>query len=298
MVSLPRSGHGLLRCPVCRLELTAAAGALVCRNRHGFDLAREGYVNLLSSRRRRSAGGGDSAGQLRHRAAFLDAGYFDAIAGTIAEYVQQADANPTFGRWCILDAGSGTGHHLARISDALPPSVAGLGLDISRDAARQAARRWPMFGFAIADLWTEWPVNDAAVDLVISIFAPKNFPEAARVLRPGGWLAVSYPGTDHLAELRDHFGLMRQHASAAQRYSEAAGRLIGPPTLHRLRRRTVLDSAAVRSAILMGPNARHIAASAFDAELGPLAVTFDIIVLFARKKWENPTLSIPAGGAR
>ncbi len=155
-----------------------------------------------------------------------------------------------------------------------------------------------MFGFAIADLWTEWPVHDAAVDLVISIFAPKNFPEAARVLRPGGWLAVSYPGTDHMAELRDHFGLMRQHASAAQRYSEAAGRLIGPPTLHRLRRRTVLDSAAVRSAILMGPNARHIAASAFDAELGPLAVTFDIIVLFARKKWENPTLSIPAGGAR
>jgi 23S rRNA (guanine745-N1)-methyltransferase len=155
VVSLPRPGHGLLRCPVCRLELTAAAGALVCRNRHGFDLAREGYVNLLSSRRRRPAGGGDSAVQLRHRAAFLDAGYFDAIAGTIAEYVQQADANPTFGRWCILDAGSGTGHHLARISEALPPRAAGLGLDISRDAARQAARRWPMFGFAIADLWTD-----------------------------------------------------------------------------------------------------------------------------------------------
>jgi len=181
VVSLPRSGHGLFRCPVCRLELTAAAGALVCRNRHGFDLAREGYVNLLSSRRRRPAGGGDSAVQLRHRAAFLDAGYFDAIAGTIAEYVQQADANPTFGRWCILDAGSGTGHHLARIAEALPPLVVGIGLDISKDAARLAARRWPILAFAIADLWTEWPVHDAAVDLVISIFAPKNFPEAARV---------------------------------------------------------------------------------------------------------------------
>jgi 23S rRNA (guanine745-N1)-methyltransferase len=224
VVSLPRSGHRLLRCPVCRLELTAAAGALVCRNRHGFDLAREGYVNLLSSRRRRPAGGGDSAVQLRHRAAFLDAGYFDAIAGTIAEYVQQADANPTFGRWCILDAGSGTGHHLARTAEALPPLVVGIGLDISKDAARLAARRWPIPAFAVANLWTEWPVHDAAVDLVISIFAPKNFPEAARVLRPGGWLAVSYPGTDHMAELRDHFGLMRQHASAAQRYSEAAGR--------------------------------------------------------------------------
>lgn len=193
MVSLPRPGYGLLRCPVCRLELTAAAGALVCRNRHGFDLAREGYVNLLSSRRRRPAGGGDSAVQLRHRAAFLDAGYFDAIAGTIAEYVQQANANPTFGRWCILDAGSGTGHHLARIAEALPPPVIGIGLDISKDAARLAARRWPILAFAVANLWTEWPVQDAAVDLVISIFAPKNFPEAARVLRPGGWLAWCIP---------------------------------------------------------------------------------------------------------
>ena len=41
----------MLRCPVCRLNLTAAAGALVCRNRHSFDLARQGYVNLLLYKR-------------------------------------------------------------------------------------------------------------------------------------------------------------------------------------------------------------------------------------------------------
>jgi hypothetical protein len=64
VLSLPRPGHGLLRCPVCRLELTTAAGALVCRNRHSFDLAREGYVNLLSSRKRQPASGGDSPEQL------------------------------------------------------------------------------------------------------------------------------------------------------------------------------------------------------------------------------------------
>src|ERR1700730_4747819 len=161
-----------------------------------------------------------------------------AIASRIREHARRNDAKPVSGQSRILDVGSGMGHHLPRITEALAPPVAGLGLDISRDAARQAARRWPMLAFAVADLWREWPVQDGVIDLVISIFAPRNFPEAARVLRPGGWLAVVYPGTDHLAELRDHFGLMRQHASAAQRYSEAAGRLIGPPTLHRLRRRT------------------------------------------------------------
>jgi hypothetical protein len=78
-----RSGHGLLRCPVCRLDLTTAAGALVCRNRHGFDLAREGYVNLLRGGRRHPAAGGDSSAQLEHRGSCLDAGHFDAIASAI-----------------------------------------------------------------------------------------------------------------------------------------------------------------------------------------------------------------------
>src|SRR6202035_873382 len=111
-------------------------------------------------------------------------------------------------------------------AEALPQPVIGIGLDISRDAARRAAPRWATLAFAVADLWTEWPVQDAAIDLVISIFAPKNFPQAARVLRPAGWLAVVYPGTDHMAELSDRFGLLRQHKHAARRYTEAAGRLI------------------------------------------------------------------------
>jgi len=198
-----RPGLGLLRCPVCRHELTAAAGALVCRNRHSFDVAREGYVNLLRGRKRQPASGGDSQEQLRYRAAFLDAGHFDGIAAKIVERVQQSGIKSMSGQWRILDAGSGTGYHLARIADALLSPVIGIGLDISKVAARQAARRWPMLAFAVADLWTEWPVQDAAVDLAISIFAPKNFPEAARVLRPGGRLAVAYPGTDHMIELRD-----------------------------------------------------------------------------------------------
>jgi 23S rRNA (guanine745-N1)-methyltransferase len=71
--------------PICRLDLAAAAGALVCRNRHSFDVAREGYVNLLRSRRTRPAPSGDSPKQLRHRTAFLDAGHFDHIAMHIAE---------------------------------------------------------------------------------------------------------------------------------------------------------------------------------------------------------------------
>jgi 23S rRNA (guanine745-N1)-methyltransferase len=280
VVSLqPRPGHWLLRCPLCKSGFIYAAGALVCRIGHSFDLAREGYVNLLSGRRRRPAANGDSPTQLRHRAEFLNAGHVDAVAAMVAAHVEEV---PYLSRH-VLDAGSGTGHHLARIAARLPGTVIGLGLDIAKDAARQAARRWPASAFAVADLWADWPVRDAAVDLVVSIFAPKNFPETARVLRPGGWLALARPGPEHLTELRDRFGLLRQDEESPGRYADMATRFVGPSSVTRLHHRAILDPAIVRAAILMGPNSRHVDPSTLDVDPHPLTVTFDINVLFARK---------------
>jgi 23S rRNA (guanine745-N1)-methyltransferase len=223
--------------------------------------------------------GGDSPAQLRHRAEFLEAGHLDALTATIG---QVARSLPEPQR--VLDAGSGTGHHLARLVASSPGSVTSLGLDISKDAARRAARRWTTIAFAVADLWADWPVHDTAIDLVVSIFAPKNFRETARVLRPGGWLAVAYPGPDHLIELRGSFGLLRQNEEAPERYIDMSTRFVGPPTIARLRSRAVLDPAMVRAAILMGPNARHIDPSTLDVGSHPLATTFDINILFARRR--------------
>jgi 23S rRNA (guanine745-N1)-methyltransferase len=277
---LARPGHGLLRCPVCQLDLAGAAGVLVCRNRHSFDLARDGYVNLLDGRRRSLIARGDSAEQLAHRAAFLEAGHLDPVAAAIASHL--AHAAPAAG-WRVLDAGCGTGHHLAGVAAALQTPVIGLGVDIARTAMQRAARQWRELAFAVADIWAEWPVQDEAADLVLNIFAPKNFAETSRVLRPGGWLALAYPGPDHLAELVHRFGLLRQQAGKSARYAAAAQRWIGPSTAVRLVHRTSLDRESVRHAVLMGPNARHIAASMLDDEAEAMDVTIDIAMLFARK---------------
>jgi 23S rRNA (guanine745-N1)-methyltransferase len=274
-----RPGHWLLRCPLCKSGFIGAAGALVCRSGHSFDLAREGYVNFLSGRRSRAAAGGVSLAQLQNRARSLDAGHLDALATTIAGQITR----PVRGPHHIVDAGSGTGHHLARIAARLPGFVVGLGLDISKDAARLAARRWPTPAVAVADLWAEWPMHDAAIDLVVSIFAPKNFPEMARVLRPGGWLVVAYPGPDHLIELRNRFRLLCQDGEASGRYAEMATNFVGLPTIARWRSRAVLDPAMVRAVILMGPNARHVDSSVLVVGLHPLVITFDIKLLFVRK---------------
>ena len=274
----PRSGHGLLRCPLCKSGFTAAADALVCRNGHSFDLARDGYVNLLPSRRRRPAAGGDGPAQLRHRAEFLDAGHLDDVSAVVAAHVADVAAAPRR----VLDAGSGTRHHLARIAARLSGLVIAVGLDISKDAARQAARRWPTPAFAVADLWDEWPVHDAAIDLVISIFAPKNFREIARVLRPDGLVAIAYPGSEHLIELRDRFALLRQNGERSGRYADMVTHFVGQPAVTRLRSRAVLDPAMARAAILMGPNALHVD-PILDVGTVSFAVSFDINVLFACK---------------
>jgi 23S rRNA (guanine745-N1)-methyltransferase len=276
------SGHGLLRCPVCRRDLAPAPGSLVCHNGHRFDLAREGYVNLLRGARRQPAAGGDSSAQLEQRRAFLGAGHFEAITSVIAEQVQHQRMMPECDCWHVLDGGFGTGHHLARMEAVLSSPVVGLGLDISKHASRHAARRWPKLAFAVADLWAEWPVKDAAIDLVLSVFAPRNFPETARVLRHGGWIAVAYPGPEHLRELRQRFNLLDQHGRKSERIIAAVNRLIGPTTFVRYHREVILDEEAIRAVIMMGPNARYIESSTLTAGLGSLAVTFDVSILLAR----------------
>ena len=281
---LPRPGHRLLRCPICRFGLDARGGALACRNGHSFDLAREGYVNLLPGSRRRPSAGGDGSEQLQRRGAFLDAGHFDFVAAEIADRLQHAEIASVGGSRYVLDAGCGTGHHLARIAAALGPGVTGLGLDISTAAARRAACRWPRLAFAVVDLWSGWPVRDACVDLVLNIFAPRNFVETARVLRPGGWLALVYPETDHLIELRRRYQLLGQLRDKAREYADAASRAIGSAAVTRIVRHATLAPDAVRDIILMGPNARHPAFTSLPVEAGPIAVTFDIAVLLARKR--------------
>jgi 23S rRNA (guanine745-N1)-methyltransferase len=279
----PRPGHRLLRCPICRLGLDACGGALACRNGHSFDFAHQGYVNLLPGNRPRPAAGGDGSEQLRHRSAFLEAGHFDFITAEIAERLRHAKITSMSGRRHVLDAGCGAGHYLARIAAALGPRTTGLGLDISAAATRLVACRWSGLAFAVTDLWSDWPVRDASIDLVLNVFAPRNFADVARVLRPAGWLALVYPEANHLIELRRRHRLLDQHGEKARRYREAASRTIGPAAVTRIVCRTILTPDAERDIVQMGPNARHPARSLLP-EAEPIAVTFNIAVLLARKR--------------
>ena len=172
----------VLACPSCGLGLVREKVRYVCRRGHSFDVARDGYVNLLPPGRHPE---GDSRAMLHARRAFLERGFYAPLADELA-----GRASGT-----TLDAGCGEGAYLRRIDG---PRV---GIDISKAAIQLAARRDPGGLYAVASVH-RLPLVGGSVDTVLSVFSHRSYPEFARVLRPGGRVLLVEPGPDHLLELR------------------------------------------------------------------------------------------------
>ncbi|MBQ1049785.1 methyltransferase domain-containing protein [Micromonospora sp. C51] len=250
-----------LRCPVCQDPLaevvTGGSRALRCPRRHSFDIARQGYVNLLTGRAPHS---GDTAEMVTARADFLSAGHYDVISAALAAAADTAlaaadpggsDAYPL-----VVDAGAGTGRHLAAVLAAVPAAV-GLALDISKPALRRATRSHPRVTAALADTWQRLPLADASTALLLNVFAPRNGAEFRRVLAPGGRLLVVTPAADHLTELVTALGLLRVDPAKADRVAASlAGHFTEESTtVHR--QELTLSGPEVATLVGMGPSAWH-----------------------------------------
>lgn len=262
----------LLACPVCGQGLAAQpdGSALRCPEGHSFDRARQGHVTLLPPGHRPPSG--DSAGMVADRVAFLEAGHYAGVTAALAEAVA-ADGPPS----SLLDLGGGTGHHLARLLDGLPGAV-GVVLDSSPYAARRAARAHERAVAVVADSWARLPVADAVADRVLVVFAPRNGPEIARVLRPGGRLVVVTPGADHLRELVGPLGLLRVDPDKAARLAASLGADLEPVRSVSHREELLLPRAAVATLVGMGPHARHTSPAAVAAGLARMPETIPVTV--------------------
>ena len=181
-------------CPICGALLQKQERQYTCENRHSFDIARQGYVNLLPVQQKKSLTPGDTREQVLSRRAFLEAGFYQSIADAL---IAAAKKYAVAGQ--ILDIGCGEGWYSAQLADALGASLTGL--DISKEAVRCAAAKYK------GKLWltataAHIPVPDGSADLVTSLFALTLPEEFSRVLKPGGLYFQVLAAQDHLLGLK------------------------------------------------------------------------------------------------
>lgn len=258
-----------LRCPVCRGSLADAGGALRCGAGHAFDVARQGYVNLVTGR---PGLPGDTPAMVAARAGFLAAGHYAPLSAALAELA--AARAPAAG--LVVEVGAGTAHHLAAVLDRLP-GRAGLALDASRHAARRAARAHPRAAAAVADVRRPLPLADGSAAILLDVFAPRDGGEFRRVLRGDGALLVATPAPGHLAELRGALGLLEVDPEKDRRLAATLGRWFRREEARPLAFPLRLSRDDVALLAGMGPSAHHLDPAALAAAVAgltePVAVT-------------------------
>ena len=183
-----------LLCPICGERLTKTDRTYTCSNRHSFDIARQGHVNLLPVQAKRSLNPGDTKEQVLSRREFLDGGFYAPIADALCAMAKRHNCTGP-----ILDVGCGEGYYSAKLAEVLNADLTGL--DISKEAVRFAAGRYKNARWLCASA-ARLPVESGSAGLITSLFALTVPEEFLRVLRPDGAYIQVLAAEDHLLGLK------------------------------------------------------------------------------------------------
>lgn len=181
----------LLRCPLCHRDFRLEKYALICENRHTYNLSKKGVVNFLTKK-------ADTRHYTRKmfepRRRLIQAGMYAPVLQHIQKMIVPGH---------LLDVGSGEGSFLSQLE------VAGykFGFDIAQDGVNMATDLVDrQVFFSLADL-TNLPYASESMMTVLNLFTPSNYQEFHRVLAPGGQVIKVIPDQHYLQELRHAFGL-------------------------------------------------------------------------------------------
>lgn len=268
-----------LICPICRTSLQGYGKTWRCLAGHSFDVAREGYVNLLLSRKKLAATVGDTAVMLQARRRFLASGAYDGLCAAVnqvaAECLTGVSGSPT----AVLDAGCGEGYYINQVrrflEDDVGMTVCTFGTDVAKAAIKLAAKQYPGAQFLVADTNRFIPCADQSIHLLFNMFAPRHPAEFVRVLAPGGYLLVVIPGAEHLAQLRAQFNLLDMEA---EKRARVMAQFTPYLALHAERPLTfplTLTNQQLNDLVQMMPSARHLTPAQQQAlQSAPAFTTF------------------------
>ena len=181
-------------CPICQENLTLVESSLKCNNRHSFDLAKFGYVNLAPQIKQSANYDKEN---FQNRQQILEAGFYQAILEAISDLLASSKNAKT-----ILDIGCGEGFYSRKLQKRHPDKTF-YAFDISKDSVQIAAKSEPNWAvnWFVGDL-ARLPITDASMDILLDIFSPANYGEFRRVLSKDGILIKVIPTENHLKEIR------------------------------------------------------------------------------------------------
>ena len=276
-----------LACPIDAGPLQGNEKQLLCSQGHTFDIARQGYVNLLPVQHKRSRQPGDSKAMVVARQQFLNSGVYQPIASKLADIVFTQVVNKA--NSCLLDAGCGEGYYFNYVYQYLRDApgnnnVSFIGLDISKPAIVEAAKRNREISWIVGTN-RQPPVADASVDCIVCVFGFHSFDGFMKVLRPGGHIILVEPGADHLKELREVIYTEVKKTPLADLSGLQQKGLSVVDTQPLQFSSGMLDNALINQLLLMTPHFYRASEAGRQAaaKLQQLALTVDVVFRILQK---------------
>ena len=209
----------LYQCPLCSQPLALTGNCFKCESNHQFDIAKEGYVNLIPANKKRSKNPGDNVDMMQARRRFLNTGCYSKLRDRVSQLCAEQLNNS---QYRVLDIGCGEGYYTSTIESTLSAVSAApqvFGLDISKVAIRYAAKKYPDCHFSVASS-QRLPFQSNSLDLVLRIYAPCHQDELIRCIDDNGSIVTVTPAARHLYQLRELlYDGVRLHSEEAETFS-------------------------------------------------------------------------------
>ena len=277
-------------CPIEGDPLAQENNSLRCDQGHVFDVAREGYCNLLLVQQKATLNPGDNKDMVAARRRFLDGGFFLPIAEHLFKIVRELATkaqNKTLLR--IVDAGCGEGYYLCQLSQLAavsddPVNLELAGGDISKWAVKAASKRSAAIAWVVAGN-RQLPFAAGSVDLILSMFGFPGWESFKTAQSDDGCVVLVEPGLKHLMELRK---IIYPQVNV----SEPPSLVVATENGYILKREERLkfsihleNNSAICDLLAMTPHAFRISRKAREdlRALKSLTVSVDVVFLILRK---------------
>ena len=177
----------MIICPVCHKPLLNDGKTYKCIDKHSFDIAKEGYVNLYL---KKSQNSGDEKEMINARNDFLSNDFYNFLRKELNNIITSLKTQK------LVDLACGEGYYTKyfEVYDKV-------GIDLSKSGLKIASKNDKKTSYILASIFNT-PIESDSIDTVLTCFAPIAKEEIVRILKDNGHFILVRPNEKHLSELR------------------------------------------------------------------------------------------------